>query len=763
MNKKIVAGAVILGVATTIGLTGCGKEVEKYSIIFDANGNGLADSGEKVIEFEKGDKSIDKSKVPSYPEDAETGFAGEWESFELKDEDIVVKAKYGNGSAETPYLVATANQFKRMMNNYDNALNTTYFKLLDDIDVSSLDTTELGATRFMAIIDGDGHTLKGLTADKLLSTNGCLIGESIGVTIKNLNIELTGKAITLINSVGFGKTTLENVVISGSAEVRDEQLAGALFVNSVNPENEDTEVLVLFKNCKSEADLTYYGTQNNEVFNVFVGNISGNAGVSLDTTNQVSKGVSGLHNVQYSVINSVDKSTGFATVWEDVEVDGNSYSKFVKAGDGSEQNPYLVSTTEQFRKILTDYTYDSIDKTDLSKVHFFKLLNDIDMAGINVSGKRFAGGIDGDGYTLLNMDSNLFAENEGAMFSRTQSWVENGETEEQKISHNTVIQNLNIKLGRSIATLVDQAWGTTLYNIIVSNMNGIESTFVNVGDNNESPFICHVMDGTNILENCSNYANFISAADYMGLFVGGYAWDDTTVVFRNCINNGNVRTAGSVGMLFGNGSHRALSITVENCANNGIITSNKESHILISHQKGKFSEDYAMYDNLSTTEIRALDVKGVARISENNIIVTANDEESLPTGEYQLIISALASNDNERTLRTNIVLTKKLTETGDLTFNNALYGMMDGHTYLETYGENALDNADWTDIDGYVGIRYWLDTTNKCYVIDYSGYEELYNLQSNVIRLNTQLGSVEKIIIARQDDGDINFVVDFNG
>lgn len=680
--------------------------------------------------------------MPAFPVDAETGFAGEWESFELKDENIVVKAKYGNGTAVSPYLISTATQFQKMMKDFDDNVNTTYFKFLNDIDVSSLETTELGASRFTAVIDGNGYDLKGLTVEKLSNTNGCLIAQSVGTTIKNLGVELSGRAVTLINNIGFGtNNVLENVTFSGSAELQETEVGGnkvinSLFVNSITPEDAGTETLVLFKNCMNKANLTYTG-ETTSIFNIFIGNIANNAGVSFNGSNETIGGISGVSNVRKSPTAQTENEAGFCA-WTEVTVGENVYLKPV-VSDGTEQSPYLVKNATQFELILTNYTD--------ANPHYFKLIADIDLTGITASGKNFVGGIDGNNHTLLNLNGDLFAENEGSMFSKAKDCT---------------IKDLNIKLGNTLATLVDQAWGVTLENITVSNMDGALNTYVGYGDNNESPFVCHVMDGVNTFENCINNANIVSAADYMGVFVGGYAWDDTTVVFKNCENNGNIRTAGSVGILFGNGSHRAPSITVENFKNTGVITAYKESHVLISHQKGKFSEDFAQYDHLSTTEIKSLDTNCIATINGENMVVMPKGSTSMPAGKYQLVLSAFAGNKDDRTLRTSIVLTKDIeAEDSGLIYENAVYGMMDAHSYVEMYGENSLDNANWTDIEGYIGIRYWADETNKCYVVDYSGYEELYNLQENTLKLNADANKVEKIIIVRQDNGDINFVVDF--
>ena len=94
----------------------------------------------------------------------------------------------GEGTAASPYLISSANDlrmFSALVNRGEYTL--AYFKLTADIDmtgVSYASVAEFGGT-----LDGDGHTITGLTINEAEQQCVGLIGYLNGGTVKNLGIE----------------------------------------------------------------------------------------------------------------------------------------------------------------------------------------------------------------------------------------------------------------------------------------------------------------------------------------------------------------------------------------------------------------------------------------------------------------------------------------------------------------------------------------------------------------------------------------------
>lgn len=797
MNKKIVAGAVVLGAVTMAGgLVGCGKaeeETPKYTIVFDVNGNGVKDDGEQVIEFEKGTTSVD---LPACPVDSETGFAGVWEDFTLKDENIIVKAKYGDGSQNNPYLVSTAEQFAKILG--EEKLNTTYFKLLNDIDFSSQQGTTLGATQFCSVIDGDGHSVTGLTPEQFGNTNGCLIGDMDGGSIQNLTIVWQNEIGALINKVKSGTNALSQVIVRSAKndEMRDSANHKRFILTDINRHgamlvNSAIAGTLNIRGC----NVTMYADTNDwgvdDGFNWFVGSIYEQATVDLTGNTHIGNAFTNVSEFSYIVkFGDEEKRTagdtvtaptlleqnGFAGVW--VNANGDVWTEFnnksetltAKYGDGTQANPYLVATAEQFARILTNHSSGTAT--------YFKLLGDIDLASVQVCGDNFSGEIDGNGYTLKNVTGTNFIATWGAIFDS---------------ATDATFKNLNIELGDNIASLVACTYGNvTFENITVNNVRGV-TTFLTADDNNEGPFVQIVKSGTTSFVNCTNNANFMSTAKYFGVFVGGYALKNTSINFTNCVNNGNITSAGSVGILIGNpylgatnivvdsvvvkdkdGFKRNLDLTGVTSSSTGNIVTNASAHFLVAMADFEFSKnDASLLDNLNTGTISELTTKCKTLVFGSDVeLIPTDSGATLPAGEYELILSAYAQNDRSATggmsLLTNISIKINVADNQtSKSLNNVLYGLQDIGTYQARFSktDEDLSGVSWTNIEGYQGIRYFLDTENGVYVIDYTDYEIANNLtgggNENRLKLDVNVNGVSKLMLAYRDGKVIDFVTDF--
>lgn len=102
----------------------------------------------------------------------------------------------GNGTSETPYLIATPEQLVYAVAQINAGTdNTKAFKLTADIDVAGQEWTPIGnnTNKFMGSFDGDGHIITGVTISgtPALTHMGLFgyIGTAEGTTVKNLGIE----------------------------------------------------------------------------------------------------------------------------------------------------------------------------------------------------------------------------------------------------------------------------------------------------------------------------------------------------------------------------------------------------------------------------------------------------------------------------------------------------------------------------------------------------------------------------------------------
>ena len=420
----------------------------------------------------------------------------------------------------------------------------------------------------------------------------------------------------------------------------------------------------------------------------------------------------------------------------------------------------------------------ALERYDVSNKVYFKLINDIDLSQVpglstlNLAGRYFAGSLDGQGFGITGFDGSLFVNTYGAMFDNIVD---------------TTFKNLKVYLGENLGSLAAHARGgdNAFENITIHN-SGEKATFVSVDDTNESPFLFHAFgaDTTLAFRNCTNKADMIISADYCGLFLGGYAKDIKSLTFSSCVNEGTIKSSGSVGMLIGNATYSPKELVVDvECKNWGAVSTKKESHILVSHTNtsGELASKIADYDKVERLtnyesqvvgSLSTLETKYQGTVDGANIVVSNKiADQNIAAGNYQLILSAYASNKsgaNHMSLLTNIVIKANVEEGQNYTFENAFYGMMDLNTYNNATLANdkvnvaTLEDADWTKLEGY-SARYFVDAENGIYVIDFSQVEEDYGVADNKFVINKKSSALNKVIVVYNTESrDIDFIADFN-
>ncbi len=443
-------------------------------------------------------------------------------------------------------------------------------------------------------------------------------------------------------------------------------------------------------------------------------------------------------------IKLVDEN-GFAGKWcfmlrnasESFNITGdNGVYKF---GNGKEANPYLINSLTGFEGMMSKLeayytTYAATDDaatksaviSEASDV-YYKLIADIDFADYNGgSCSWFIGHLDAkksatENYSIKGLNPDKFISTDGAIF---------------EYMLNAEVSNLDILLGDYIASFAGVATGEYAAFNNVNIRNAGNSTMVTSSDNNESAYLAHSNAGLLSFVDCTNYANYVSEASYFGLFLGGYTYSnpnnfDSQLVFRNCVNYGNVVSSDKVGMLTGNPWYRNFSedtVVVEGCVNYGKIAGlgadgfvgfyNNKADGVSESLKNTLS---AKITNAQGGEFVSLPVINASLDSMENFALTAKGDTVLAAGKYVLTVVAYARGEDKSTVRVNYSTSKTLNESAqELDFDLMRYDFIDLTTYEASY-TSAFDENDWAELVGY-NIRYAFDNTNRFVVFDFANY-----------------------------------------
>lgn len=219
-------------------------------------------------------------------------------------------------------------------------------------------------------------------------------------------------------------------------------------------------------------------------------------------------------------------------------------------GEGTESNPFLIGTADEFFAVGTLQNSDN----------HFKLTANIDMTSHAASqtdkygdtGDIYClyGELDGDGHTIRGKDSVT-----GVIL----------------YAIDAVIKDVSfIDVTHAAVT---NATNTTFENVTVTGMMEVS--------NNCAAFVIYAVPSNGEVEltfnNCTADVDMYGGGgqtDYNAVFVG-YAYPDgnkTTLTFNNCVNEGELH-CGKAAMFLGNNSDNdgIVTINVNNCENNGVI------------------------------------------------------------------------------------------------------------------------------------------------------------------------------------------------
>lgn len=241
-----------------------------------------------------------------------------------------------------------------------------------------------------------------------------------------------------------------------------------------------------------------------------------------------------------------------------------TWYKLFTGGDGTADNPYLISNAEQFNAIE-----NLSNDMKAGKEYFFKQTADI---VLTQNGDTLCGNYNGDGHSVTSVDKN------GTTYLFTYFY-----------GNVATVENLTI-ISRSYAPLIvtseNNADNFTVRNLTI---NSLDNATIYANSNNfgfiydnalyENWDKAGTTTHTYILENITNNVNVINTGTCTAPFIGsGPCFNDpkSSISYTNCVNNGNITGTEQVGFYYGNKAYIASVESLDQfkavgCENNGIL------------------------------------------------------------------------------------------------------------------------------------------------------------------------------------------------
>ena len=263
----------------------------------------------------------------------------------------------------------------------------------------------------------------------------------------------------------------------------------------------------------------------------------------------MSQGTVNHYGVALNAIVSGGTYNCFATLIDGQYASADDITDLFAGGQGTEESPYLLASTDDFVNIR-----EVGRNTSTEKLHF-KLIGDIELpADIACDVEDYAlmqffirCSLDGNGHTLTKGFDN-------ALFYQAQDFE---------------IKNLKVVFDDCWYPLCFYAMGTSTY-------ENIETYGKYNVSNNTSAMNVFVYGNANLTyNNCINYATFTGGGTnqhYNAIFAGQVRnGSNVTLTFNNCVNEGKIM-CGRAAMFVANAVGNE-TVIVNNCKNNGIIRS----------------------------------------------------------------------------------------------------------------------------------------------------------------------------------------------
>lgn len=404
-------------------------------------------------------------------------------------------------------------------------------------------------------------------------------------------------------------------------------------------------------------------------------------------------------------------------------------------GEGTESSPYLLQTKEDLialSGLTCTNNYGDVATGAISGFRgvVFKLTNDIDLEysddfkGICFSSNamvlkslKFQGTFDGDGHTIhrLKIDGIVWDTAPGANGSLG---TPNTVTSKDALSFIGIL-----------------GAGGTVKNLRMADDCRI-SSYKTVGG-----IVARAEAGSTI-DNCRNYADVTSYAQYAGGIVG-FAYSGTTIT--NCYNAGNITS----GNAFAGGIGGHVMGSIKYCANAGDIAVVKNSMITATYCRAGgiagSANDEAPTDNLNAGNVTATgDIGGIAGDIQATVNCINYGMVSSTTASTTGGIAGICTGTAFGPKSSNCLYDSQIF-TGGAVSGNIFYGITDAETSALTSGEpiEGFDTGLWQfDAGKYPVLKQFADEPKlakaRCMVATIATGETASSVTSDITLANVE-------------------------
>ncbi|MBE8951553.1 MAG: hypothetical protein SR1Q7_00205 [Quinella sp. 1Q7] len=427
--------------------------------------------------------------------------------------------------------ITTAQQLAALAKAVNNGTNFRgiTIKLGADIDLNNIDWTPIGNydNRFQGTFDGDGHTIRNLKTSINEDYVG-LFGYVDGGIVKNvtlINFDVSGDYSYVGGLVGFndGGTITGNTVVgtANGTTTTFSDVGGLVGRNYGGTVSGNT-----FCSNKDAVGDSFRTVENNtRLYKITLLEGVTVDGEGLKTIDGVTYAVSGS-TVKFTIKRGVTLSEKLDTVTVNGDIDLSGITvtdhwNALNGSDGSEENPYLISTVEGLQYLATYVNVvTNNDEKNCTGVHF-KLTNDLDLSSVEswtpigrstsvwldgVSDGAFNGTFDGDGHTISNLTITGTNGNVGLF----------GCVRYRGVVHDITLTNVNISGSGHVGGIVGENWGTVHNNTISGTIKGDDAVGGIVGFDGKIGYLGGTLHSNTVFSEVSGNTNVGGLAGYNG-------------------------------------------------------------------------------------------------------------------------------------------------------------------------------------------------------------------------------------------------------
>ena len=446
-----------------------------------------------------------------------------------------------------------------------------------------------------------------------------------------------------------------------------------------------------------------------------IGAIIQKDGLTIETSNNINK--------EEVIVNQGDVVEGFA------------------GGVGTENSPYLISNASEFANINS-----LSEKMKEGNKYYFKQVSDLkNVAAIN----SINGGYDGGNYLLETKINNTYVFYE--------------------IVGHTVFKNINLSQKADEATALlsiadwETAYGSDFINInIVGEDTKINSTnfgFIIVN-------AIWTKDDKKVEYNFKNISvnvNLENEGTCTGVIIGSgpcFSNPNTTLIFENCQNNGDIIGTNSVGFLYGNSSYIGSvtnykeQIVVKNCKNNGSLISFSSDSTVEFAPKLEGIND--LYQNevgghyLNSNYLQNSDLKLVQ--SGSDIYVSTDDDKV----NYKLVLNVGTITWNDKYENGTNIVSNGVKMIINLNINNEITNPINSfYAYDLT---TALEKNIITDAEAS-GLSYQTSSSYNFAIFTKDSKNYVIFADSNEYRVDSIVGL---LVYSYDNNGNLNGILNYN-